>query len=190
MLTFLKQLWWELRTWQGRFEYVYALVGDLPGHLGIAARRRLMSRRFGRCGRGLLILTGAHFRNPHKIECGDEVLIGSNVVIQAGGGLTLADHVMLGPGVHIWTQNHKFDDLETPVAYQGYEYAPVSLGQDCWVGTNAIIMPGVTLPRGCVVAAGAVVGVKQYKEFSIIMGNPARVIGFRGARKSEGTEGD
>ena len=188
LINFCKQLWWELRSWQGRLEYNYELVRNIPGHLGTVLRCRMISRKFARCGRGLLILTGARFRNPHKIACGDNVLIGNDVMIQAGGGVELADNVMLGPGVHLWTQNHRFDDLERPVAQQGYEYAAVSLGRDCWVGTNAIILPGVVLPQGCVVSAGSVVGVKQYKEYSILMGNPARVIGFRST--SKGGEGD
>lgn len=188
LFNFCKHLWWELRSGQGRLEYGFELVRNIPGHLGIAVRRRLLSRRFASCGRGLLILTGARFRNPHRIACGDNVLIGNDVIIQAGGGVDLADHVMLGPGVRIWTQNHKFDQREVPVALQGYEYASVSLGPDCWVGTNAIILPGVKLPRGCVVSAGSVVGVKQYREYSILMGNPARVIGLRGG--SRGGEGD
>jgi acetyltransferase-like isoleucine patch superfamily enzyme len=185
---YLKRLWWDLRTWQGRLEFTYEMVRNLPGHPGTVARCRLLTPRFVRCGKGLLILTGARFRNPHKITCGDHVLIGNDVLIQAGGGLELGDNVMLGPGVHIWTQNHRFDDPEVPVARQGYQYAAVKIGRDCWIGTNAIILPGVVLPRGCVVSAGSVVGVKPYKDFSILMGNPARVIGFRG--KTKGGEGD
>jgi acetyltransferase-like isoleucine patch superfamily enzyme len=62
---------------------------------------------------------------------------------------------------------------------QGHEKKPVVIGGDVFIASNSFIMPGVTIPDGCIVAAGSVVGVKNYPPYSIIAGNPARVVGSR-----------
>jgi acetyltransferase-like isoleucine patch superfamily enzyme len=179
----LRAYWWNLKDRRWRVSVRYLWVRDIPGEVGILLRRAVMAPHFGKVGENLMINPGARFRNPQKIEAGNHVAIGIDCFIQAGGGLTLGDYALLGPGCKIWTQNHRYDDPDTPVGNQGVEYHPVEIGRDCWIGANAFIMPGVKLPRGCVVAAGSVVGIKPYKEFSILVGNPARVIGFRGAKK-------
>ncbi|MBK6898705.1 MAG: maltose O-acetyltransferase [bacterium] len=62
---------------------------------------------------------------------------------------------------------------------QGAEYREIVIGGDVWIGSNAFLMPGVELGDGCIVSAGSVVGAKKYPPYSILMGNPARVIGNR-----------
>jgi acetyltransferase-like isoleucine patch superfamily enzyme len=93
---------------------------------------------------------------------------------------------MMAPGVKIWSGNHSYRDRAVPIREQGWTEAPVSIGNDVWLASNAFICPGVTLPDGVVVSAGSVVGVKQYPPFSILAGNPARVIGFREGKQAEG----
>jgi acetyltransferase-like isoleucine patch superfamily enzyme len=127
----------------------------------------------------VIIRKGVRIRNIHRITLGRNVEIGDDVFIQAGGGLTIGDDTLLGPGVKIWTQNHRYADPEIPVSRQGADYAAVSIGPDCWLGANSIILPGVHLPRGCVVAAGSVVGIRAYREYQLLMGYPARAVGSR-----------
>ena len=99
--------------------------------------------------------------------------------VQAEGGVELADDVILGPGVKIWSMNHVFDDPDKTVMEQGYTFKSVKIGRDVWVGANAFIMPGADIGEGCVISAGAVVGGKQVAPYSILAGNPARKIGTR-----------
>ncbi len=99
--------------------------------------------------------------------------------VQAAGGLTIGDYTLLGPGVKIWTTNHVFENPDELIRKQGAEYRSVSIGSDVWIGSNAFIMPGTELGDGCIVSAGSVVGAKKYPPYSILMGNPARVIGNR-----------
>lgn len=179
MLRFMREFWRALRSREGRNLMVFAMVREVPGSYGIAIRALVMSRQFAEAGENVRILEGARIRNPQMIRCGRNLSVGNDATLQAGGGITFGDDVLLGPGVKIWTQNHRSDDVDTPIREQGYEYKAVSIGDDCWIGANAFIMPGVQLPRGCVVAAGSVVGVKAYKEYTILVGNPARAIGFR-----------
>jgi maltose O-acetyltransferase len=134
---------------------------------------------FAGCGSNVSIHQGVRFRGIHLLSIGNNVSVGVDNFIQASGKVTLEDHVMLGPGVKIWSINHKTEDINIPINQQGYEKKEVFLGEGVWLGANVIVLPGVTLPKGCVVSAGSVVGVKAYPEFAIIAGNPARVIGSR-----------
>ena len=85
----------------------------------------------------------------------------------------------MGPEVVILGVNHRFDDCERPMIEQGYhDRKPVAIGDDVWIGTRAIILPGVRIGRGAIVAAGAVV-TRDVNEFDIVGGNPARVIRSR-----------
>lgn len=185
MLRFLREFWRAMRHREGRYQLLYAMVRETPGRYGLVARSAIMSRQFAAAGANVQILEGARFRNPDRIRCGRNLGVGNDVMLQAGGGISFGDDVLLGPGVKIWTQNHESSDLQTPIREQGYRYAEVSIGDDCWIGANAFILPGVRLPRGCVVAAASLVGVKAYRENSIIAGNPARLIGYRAASAGE-----
>jgi acetyltransferase-like isoleucine patch superfamily enzyme len=169
---------------QGRFRLLWALFRFCPGDSGMIVRAKLLSRHLGAVGKNLGVLEGVFIRNPQNVRVGDNVAIGDHVFLQAGGGIDIGNDVLLGPGVKIWTQNHRFEDLNTPIRMQGYEYLKVVIGDDVWIGANAFIMPGAHLPKGCIVSAGAVVSGRAYKEYSILAGNPARVIGFRNVRTS------
>jgi acetyltransferase-like isoleucine patch superfamily enzyme len=183
MLKFLREFSRAMRHRENRYQLLYAMVCEVPDQYGMILRSALMARLFASAGDNVQVLEGVRIRNPGMIRCGRNLGLGNDVILQAGGGIEFGDDVLLGPGVKIWTQNHRSDDIDTPIREQGYHYKSVSVGDDCWIGANAFIMPGVRLPRGCVVAAGSVVGVKAYKEYSILGGSPARLIGFRNAAR-------
>jgi maltose O-acetyltransferase len=185
----LKRLKWDLQDRQERKYYGYWLLWEIPGIFGNLARARYLSRRMGAAGANLEVLAGCRFRSLERLVVGDNVHIGYDNFLQAHGGLTLGDNVRTGPGVKIWSVNHEYDDPDVPVAEQGLEEKPVVIGNNVFIASNAFIMPGVSLPEGCVVSAGAVVGAKSYRPFSILAGNPARVIGYRGG-KTPGVEAE
>ena len=101
-------------------------------------------------------------------------------------GTCIGDYTLLGPGVKVWSTNHVFADPDRHIRDQGAEYKEVVIGRDVWIGSNAFIMPGTNLGDGCIVSAGSVVGAKKYPPYSILMGNPARVIGNRKKRADDG----
>ena len=187
----LKEVYWELSRPNDRFDYLQFFLGEIPGYLGLLWRRKVYSRHFKSAGKNLTVYQGVRIRNIHLMSVGDNVYLGLENNFQAGGGLTIGDRVAFGPGCKIWTINHKFDDLETPIMEQGYDFKPVSIGNDVWLAANVFVMPGVEIPEGCIVAAGSVVGVKKYPPYSIISGNPARVIGNRlKSKEKEESEGE
>lgn len=162
-----------------RFTYLSALIRDMPGSAGEMARGRWLPRYFGACGEGVVIQQGIRIKNPHLLRVGRGSVLGADCFLQAGGGITLHDNVLLGPGVKIWSVNHVFRDTTKLILEQGYEREAVVIGEGCWLGANVFVMPGVELPEGCIVAAGSIVGKKKYPPWSILAGYPARVIGNR-----------
>ena len=184
----LKYLWWDLKNPGYRVYYWNSLLSEVPGQFGREWRRRAVGRHFGKAGPGLRIHVGARFRGIEKLEVGANVDIGVDSFVQASGGVTMGDNVMLGPGVKIWSVNHRFEDATRPIYEQGMDLAPVTIGDNVWIGANAFIFPGVTIPEGCVVAACSVVGKKRYPPYTIIGGSPARVIGHRKRDEDKGDQ--
>jgi maltose O-acetyltransferase len=85
---------------------------------------------------------------------------------------------MMGPDVVILAVNHRFSG-HAPMIDQGYDDPRlVTIGDDVWIGTRAIVLPGVTIGTGAIVGAGAVV-TKDVPENAIVAGNPARVMKLR-----------
>ncbi len=101
--------------------------------------------------------------------------------LDGNGEIEIGPNVLLSPGVQVLSGNHVFDDPRVPIRYQGTAYGKVTIGDDCWLGTNVIVLPGVDIGRGAVVGAGAVV-TKDIPPFSIALGVPAKVVGQRGSK--------
>ena len=86
--------------------------------------------------------------------------------------VTIGSNVFFGPGVQLYTASHPMDS----VTRRTHELSkPITIGDDCWIGGNAIICPGITIGNGCVIGAGAVV-TKDIPDNSMAVGNPAKVI--------------
>jgi maltose O-acetyltransferase len=132
---------------------------------------------FLECGKHVNVEHGAWIGTGRRTRIGDESGIGIHA--WAGGPLTIGRDVMMGPDVVILTQNHEFADPSVPMIQQGYEDEEgVTIADDVWIGTRAIILPGVCIGQGAIVGAGAVV-TKDVPELAIVAGNPARVVGSR-----------
>lgn len=161
-----------------RFQLLSWLVRNVPGEFGVALRSRLLAPYLGASGANLMIHPGVKIRNPQNLFVGKNVGIGEDVFIQAGGGVEIGDNVSLGPGVKIWSQNHRIAGTEA-VNSIDYEYKKVVVESDVWIASNAFIMPGTVLKKGTVVSACTVVSAKSYPEYAVISGFPARVIRIR-----------
>ena len=125
------------------------------------------------------IYPGFHCDNGKHIWIGSHVFINYNVSIMDRGMVTIGDHVLLAPNVVITTSNHPLDPMQRRESI-GIA-SPVTIGNDVWIGANAVILPGVTLGNNVVVAAGAVV-TKDVPDNTLVAGVPARKI-----RDLEGT---
>jgi acetyltransferase-like isoleucine patch superfamily enzyme len=109
------------------------------------------------------------------IRIGDRVNIGRRGALVARRRLEIGDDVTFASDVHVTDHNHRYDDPDTPVARQWVDAAPVSIGPGCWLGARAVVLPGTTIGRNVVVAAGAVVR-GDVPDHAVVAGVPAKVI--------------
>jgi maltose O-acetyltransferase len=108
----------------------------------------------------------------YNIFCGKNVYFNVNCVVLDGSKVTIGSNVLFAPGVQLYTASHPLD----VATRRTHELAkPITIGDDCWIGGNAIICPGVNIGNGCVIGAGSVV-TKNIPEYSLAVGNPAKVI--------------
>jgi len=91
------------------------------------------------------------------------------------GPVTIGHHVNLAQGITVTALNHKFKNPDIRIDEQGVSTKPVVIGNDIWVGANAVILPGVTIGDHSVIAAGAIV-TKDVPPHSLVAGVPAKVI--------------
>lgn len=122
--------------------------------------------------------TGVIRELGESLEIGDDVGIAANAFISVRGNVKIGNSTIFGPGVKIFSENHIFNDRETPIYLQGASRQGVEIGEDCWIGADAVILDGVKIGNGCVIAAGAVVN-KDVDDYSIVGGVPAKKIGTR-----------
>lgn len=149
----------------------------LPYAPGAKALRRFCAKcMFDSCGKNVNIEHGAFFASGNEITIGNNSGIGLNC--RVAGPLSIGDDVMMAPNVTIVTQNHKISDLTVPMRLQTAPKQKVTIKDDVWIGTNVIILPGVTIGKGSVIAGGAVV-TKDVEDYAIVGGNPAKVIKYR-----------
>lgn len=148
-----------------------------PSFFAKRIRRWLCRSIFDGVGKDVNIEKGAFFGKGNGITIGDRSGIGLNARIQ--GPLEIGKDVMMGPDVLIYTRNHETSSTEIPMMDQG-ETPPqkVTIGNDVWIGARCIILPGVTIGDGAIIAAGAVV-TKDVEPYTIVGGVPAKVLKHR-----------
>jgi acetyltransferase-like isoleucine patch superfamily enzyme len=117
------------------------------------------------------------------IRLGDRVFIGPHCTLFGAGGIEIHDDALISPHVVITSHQHTFDRLDALIREQSSQFAPVVVEADVWIGAGAILLPGITVGRGAVIGAGAVV-TKDVPAGAIVVGVPARVIRRRGDRPS------
>jgi acetyltransferase-like isoleucine patch superfamily enzyme len=121
------------------------------------------------------ILKGYH-RNEMRI--GDETWIGQQCFLHSAGGITIGARVGVGPAVKILTSQHAEAGRATAVLFSPLETAPVLVEDDADIGIGAILLPGVTVGRGAIVGAGAVV-TEDVAPYAVVAGVPARFLRHR-----------
>jgi galactoside O-acetyltransferase len=165
-----------------------------------AAMRAVIWRAVARrVGRGLRIGGGVGFKHLETFEIGNGVVIGSQAYLQGrfDGTCIIGDHVWIGPqayfdardlvieeyvgwgpGARVLGSSHTAEPVDVPIIQTDLHIKPVRIEAWADVGTNAVILPGVTVGRGSIVGAGAVV-TNDVPPFAVVAGVPARVIRWR-----------
>ena len=118
------------------------------------------------------------------LKVGNDSNIGRYSYIGCSGGIEIGDNVMISPRVSMYAENHVFDRTDIPMKEQGVERQKIVIEDDCWIAANSVILAGVTIGRGSVIAAGSVVN-SDVPPYSIVGGVPGKVISTRDATSSE-----
>lgn len=114
-----------------------------------------------------------HIRQPNKIIVGDGTVIGHKVTLDGRFGLEIGKSVNISSEAMIWTMQHDYNDPKF-----GIKGGRVVIEDYAWISTRAIILPNIKIGKGSVVAAGSVV-TKNIEPFTVVAGNPAKVIAQR-----------
>ncbi|KAG6006904.1 hypothetical protein E4U21_006623 [Claviceps maximensis] len=136
-------------------------------------RQALLEQMMGSVGRNTFIEPPLNIDYGCNISIGDDFYSNFNLVILDCAMVKIGNRVLFGPSVSLFAATH-----ETGVQSRrdGVEYArPIVIGDDCWIGGNTTIMPGVTIGKGCTIGSGSVV-TRSIPDFSVAVGSPARVI--------------
>lgn len=138
---------------------------------------------FKKSGKISTIDKDAYFGTGSEIEIGDYSGIGARCIVPKN--TIIGKYVMMASDVHIVQNNHIFQDVNTPMCFQGNESPKQTIiGDDVWIGTRVIVMPGRHIGNGSILGAGAVV-TKDVPDFCIYGGNPACLIRRRGEEKKK-----
>jgi len=134
--------------------------------------RNILHQLLPNANKRLYIEPPFHCDYGYNIHSGENVYFNVNCVVLDTMKITIGNNVFFGPGVHVYTATHPLDAMERRTV----EFSkPVSIGNDCWIGGNSVICPGVTIGNGCTIGAGSVV-TKNIPDDSLAVGNPAKVI--------------
>jgi acetyltransferase-like isoleucine patch superfamily enzyme len=120
--------------------------------------------------------------NNTCIDIDQDTFIGPSVCIAGPGDIKIGKHCLIAAHTGIYANNHNFADPTEPIKYQGITCKGIVIEDDCWLGHGVKVLDGVTIGKGSVIGAGAVV-TKDIPPFSVAVGVPARVIKSRDGKE-------
>ena len=136
-------------------------------------RRKIISTLLPNASSDISIEPPFYCDYGYNIYCGKKVYFNFHCVLLDVMPIRIGSHVLFGPGVQIYTATHPIDYLKRR---DDLEYAkPISIGDDCWIGGNVVICPGVVIGERAIIGAGSVV-TKNVAADTVVAGNPAKVI--------------
>jgi acetyltransferase-like isoleucine patch superfamily enzyme len=169
---FLKNFAWVFLT-------LWGLVKYLPMPFGNIFRHGVLKLFLKRIGKRSWVRDGVTFWYPKNISIGDHSSINEFVYLNGAGGIEIGDYVMIAHNASLISEDHGFDDVNTVMRKQASIRAKITIGSDVWIGAGVHILKGVTIGEGALIGANAVV-TKDIPPYAIAVGNPARVLRYRG----------
>ena len=146
---------------------------------GKKIRYFLCKRIFKSCGCNVNIERKAHFGSGRNVEIGDNSGLGINCNVPSN--IKIGNNVMMGPNCFVIKYNHAFNRTDIPMNEQGFqtsENVQTIIEDDVWIGMNVLMTPGRHIKTGCIIGAGCLL-CKDFPEYSIIGGNPSKLIRYR-----------
>ncbi len=161
----------------------YCIAKHLPdtplplSGLSMTLRKNLVKKIFKKSGKYFKVHAGVDFGTGVNVEIGENSSLNKRAWI--GNDTIIGNNVMMGPEIIVLSGSHHFDDITRPMTEQGATIRkPVIIGNDVWIGTRSILLPGVKIGDHSIIGAGSVV-TKDVPEWAIVGGNPAKIIRYR-----------
>lgn len=175
-MSLVKGIKYALVVW---YEIITGLVLALPRFRVANGLKSLFLRLLGaKIGRRVVYYPGVRLGPAHGLQVGDDVDFAWGVIITAGGGVSIGDRTLIGYNSMILSTNHVIPRLPADIYSAGHERKAVSIGNDVWIGAGCIILPGVNIGKGSVIAGGSVV-TKDVPPGVVVGGVPAKIIKSR-----------
>ncbi len=161
------------------YEFLMSLIFSLPRYrIFISLKIILLNFMGAKFGKGVVIYPGVWIAPGRNLIVGNDVDIAMGVLITTSGGVEIGDRTLIGYRTQIISSNHSIPPKGQPFPISGDQHLKVTIGKDVWIGANCLIMPGISIGEGSVIAAGSVV-TKNVEKNSIVGGVPAKHIKYR-----------
>ena len=192
-INILKIIAREIKNWTEFF------IRNIPGQLGYFIRSFYFNKRLSKKFLNTRFETGLRIEYPKNLEIGSNSYFGfeckiyasefskvkigsncsfnSNVMVNARGkgSIIIGDNVLIGPNVVLRSSDNAFNSVREIIKNQGMEDGCIVIKNDVWIGSNCVVLKNITIGKGSIVAAGAVV-TKDVEPYSIVGGVPAKII--------------
>lgn len=152
---------------------------EIGGRVSMKFRRFLCKRIFKFCGDNVNIERKAHFGSGRNLIIGNNSGLGINCNVPSN--IKIGENVMMGPNCFVIKYNHSFDRTDIPMNKQGFqtsENVQTVIDDDVWIGMNVLMTSGKHIKKGSIIGAGCLL-CKDFPEYSIVGGNPSRLIRTR-----------
>lgn len=146
-------------------------------------RSVMIGGRLSHWKKQIYIMPNCTFENVRNMDFGRYIFINRDVIFSTPHGMKIGDFVMIGSRCVFATVHHSFDQWKMPMIFQPASVKPIVIENDVWIGANVTVLGGVTVGRGAIIAAGAVV-TKDVEPYSIVGGVPAKHIRYRFGEKT------
>jgi len=162
------------------YEFILKMIFSFPRYSIFNTAKSSLLRLVGAdLGKRIIYYPGVWIAPGRNLVIGDDVDLALDVLITTGGGVKIGDRTLIGYRTQILSTNHIIPENRDRIFGSGHEGKMVVIGDDVWIGCNVIVLPGVTIGTGSIVAAGSVV-TKSIEPYSIVAGNPAKLLRMRG----------
>lgn len=160
-----------LNSWQNSFEWIFiAVLKRIPSR---RIRTALLRRLGAKIAKNVSMFASVEIRNPRGLLISEGCSIGPKVLLDARKGLEIGKNVTIAYDAIIWTLHHDMNSAD----FRGYG-GKTTIDEYAWICSRSILLPGIHIGKGAVVASGAVV-TKDVEPYTIVGGVPAKPIGKR-----------
>lgn len=156
-------------------KYLFRLFRWSDSMIGYGIRYMYVKRKSKICGDKVLIFPGCILHWIENMEFGENISIHDFCYLDAVGGLRIGNNVRIAHNCSLITGQHRYDVPNKTIYESGYKFSKISLGNDIWIGTGAVILPGAEIGDGVVIGANSVVN-NNIESHSVVGGIPARKI--------------